>query len=305
MKNNKKIIVRIKGGLGNQLFCYAAARRLAIKNEADLVIDNMSGFSRDYKYKRKYKLDSFNITARIATPQERGEPFERLSRGIKKFLSRKKIFEEKTYIEQENSEFDSRIVDLKIKHKYITIDGLWQSELYFKDIEEIIRSDLQLSIKISSQAKKNLAWIEKNNAIAIHVRWFSSDEKNFSHLNVPLSYYLDAISYLQRKIDNPYFVIFSDNPIKAEKMLNLPTNNSLVINSNLQADSEIEDFFLMKNCHHFILANSTFSWWAAWLSSVQLNKIVVFPRINKYKNYNWSWDYHGQMPASWVPILLN
>lgn len=301
----KKIIVRIKGGLGNQLYCYAAARRLSLKNQAELVIDNISGFSRDLKYKRQYKLDLFCISARTATPCERGEPFERVRRGFRKLYSRNKDIDKKTYIEQKFQEFDQRILNLKINKNEITLDGLWQSELYFNDVKDVIREDLQLNINISENNKKILKWIEMNKAIAIHVRWFSEDKKNAAKYNVPLSYYLEAINYLKKKIDNPYFVIFSDNPIKAEKMLNLPTNNSLVINSNLQADSEIEDFFLMKNCHHFILANSTFSWWAAWLSSVQLNKIVVFPRINKSKNYNWSWDYHGQMPASWVPILLN
>lgn len=305
MEYKKKIIVRIKGGLGNQLYSYAAARRLALKNQAELVIDNESGFCRDYVYKRKYKLDSFNITARIATPLERGEPFERLSRGIKKFLSRKKNFEERTYIEQEYSEFDSRLVDLDIKYKSITLDGLWQSEFYFKDVEQVIRNDLQLKIEISSENKKNLKWIETNNAIAIHVRWFSIGEKESSQANVPLSYYLDAINYIKKNIANPYFAIFSDNPDKAAAILGLDKSNSLVINKNSQVDSDLEDFYLMTNCHHFILSNSTFSWWAAWLSTINSDKVILFPRIKSTENNYWSWDYKGQMPKSWVPVLVD
>lgn len=94
-----KVITRIKGGLGNQLFCYAAARRLALVNNADLVIDNKTGFTRDYLYGRRYMLDRFNILARKATPSERMEPFERYRRGLAKWVSRRQNFEERSYVE--------------------------------------------------------------------------------------------------------------------------------------------------------------------------------------------------------------
>ena len=79
-----KVIVRIKGGLGNQLYCYAAAKRLAIKNNAELIIDDVSGFKRDYLYQRRYMLDRFKIPHRKATSIERLNPFERVRRGLRK-----------------------------------------------------------------------------------------------------------------------------------------------------------------------------------------------------------------------------
>lgn len=82
-----KLIARIKGGLGNQLFCYAEARRLALVNNAELVIDDVTGFVRDRQYRRQYALARFHIPARKATPAERMEPFERYRRGLAKFVA--------------------------------------------------------------------------------------------------------------------------------------------------------------------------------------------------------------------------
>jgi hypothetical protein len=106
-----KLIVRIKGGLGNQLFCYAAARRLALVNDAELVIDDVTGFARDQQYRRRYMLDRFNILARKATPRERLEPFERYRRGVMRLLSRRKPFVERHYLEREGIEFDERLLE--------------------------------------------------------------------------------------------------------------------------------------------------------------------------------------------------
>jgi hypothetical protein len=138
-----KVITRIKGGLGNQLFCYAAARRLALVNNAELVIDDVTGFARDRGYRRRYILDPFSIPARKATPGERLEPFERYRRGVMKWLSRRKPFEERRYLEQEGRNFDERLLAFKVKGT-LYLDGLWQSEGYFKDVKQTIREDLQI-----------------------------------------------------------------------------------------------------------------------------------------------------------------
>src|SRR6266853_438179 len=101
MSTRDRVIARIKGGLGNQLFCYAAARRLALVNNAELVIDDVTGFVRDRQYRRRYALDHFHISVRKATPAERLEPLERYRRGLMKWLSRRKPLEERCYVEQE------------------------------------------------------------------------------------------------------------------------------------------------------------------------------------------------------------
>src|SRR5680860_1301943 len=119
------IVPRILGGLGNQPFSYAAARRLALVNNAELVIDNVSGFVRDHTYQRGYQLDHFSIPCRKATAFERLEPFSRARRYLKRRLSRRLPFEERGYIVQEGIEFDSRLLQVK-PHGSVYLEGYWQ-----------------------------------------------------------------------------------------------------------------------------------------------------------------------------------
>ncbi len=132
------VVCRIKGGLGNQLFCYAAARRLALVNNVSLVIDDISGFSRDHQYGRMYALDCFHIPARKALPAERFDPFRRYRQGLVRLLSYRMPFSERRYLAQTNRDFDERLLTLKVTRK-LYLDGYWQSEDYFKDVEQIIR----------------------------------------------------------------------------------------------------------------------------------------------------------------------
>ena len=120
---NKIIIARIKGGLGNQLFCYAAARRLALVNGAELVIDDVTGFSRDSLYRRSYMLDNFSIQCRKATPAERMEPFEKYRRYLARRYNKILSFERRRYIEQKGIDFDRRLLNLKITST-VCLDGL-------------------------------------------------------------------------------------------------------------------------------------------------------------------------------------
>ena len=106
----RKVVVRLKGGLGNQLFCYAAARRLAWKNEAELVLDAVTGFKYDYLYRRTYALGCFSIPARLATPAEQMEPLGRVRRLIARKLFERKPLEQRRYIQQVGVDFDPGIV---------------------------------------------------------------------------------------------------------------------------------------------------------------------------------------------------
>jgi len=295
-----KIISRIKGGLGNQLYCYSVAKRLAIANGAELVIDDVSGFERDHQFQRKYMLDYFNISSRKATKIERLEPFERVRRGIRKKIERLKIFENRNYIEQEFDDFDSRILELNI-YKDTYIDGLWQSEKYFKDIKQEIKNDLKME---APKDKKNLSIAKKIkscNSVAIHIRLFDQSTTN-SEANVKLNYYQIALDKMESTAEEPFYFIFSDNPKKAKNMINLPLDRTEFMTHNSSEESAIWDFWLMKQCSNFIIANSTFSWWAAWLSNNE-EKSVFFPRLKENKS-QWCWDYDGQMPLEWQAIEI-
>jgi len=292
-----KIITRIKGGLGNQLFCYAAARRLAFVNDCDFAIDDKAGFKRDKKYNRKYALDHFSIPIRKATPFERLEPFERYRRGLKKIISRHRSYNQRDYIEQEGDDFDSRLLTVKPRGT-LYLDGYWQSEQYFKDIEPIIRKDLSI---IPPDDETNVALacqIQNSLAVAVHVRFFDNPLNN-SITNASSEYYEKAILKINSFYPEAHFFIFSDQPVAARRLVLLPDNRVTLVSHNLGDDSAYADLWLMAQCQHFIIANSTFSWWGAWLAS-HAHKQIIAPGF--VRDGIMSWGFKGLLPESWIKI---
>lgn len=297
-KKTPKIIVRIKGGLGNQLFAYAAARRLALVNNAELIIDDVTGFSRDYQYKRQYALDRFCIPVRTATSNERLEPFDRYQRGLVKWISGKKPFLERSYLEQEGINFDRRLLDLKVS-RTLYLDGLWQSENYFKDIEQNIRDDLRITPPQDAENLQMADEIANCNAVALHVRWFEDSNSVGVH-NLSIEYYQKAIALIEQKVDSPHYFLFSDNPEAASKKIDLPEQNVTFVSHNLGDRNAYADLWLMSQCQHFITANSTFSWWAAWLGSDR-SKVITTPLCLATTEVT-AWNFDGLIPASWHTI---
>ena len=293
----KKIIVRIRGGLGNQLFCYAAARRLAIVNNVELVIDDVTGFVRDRIYGRHYMLDKFSLTARKATGIERLEPFERYRRGLAKWLARRQPFEKSRYIEQEGNDFDERLLDIKVTGT-IYLDGLWQSEDYFKDVEETIRKDLRLTPPSDEKNLRFAEEIQSKLAVAIHVRWFDKPTDVGPH-NVAADYYRRAVAIMEGRLSTPSYFVFSDNPEAVYTLLSLPISRTTFVSHNQGDENACADLWLMTHCNHFITANSTFSWWGAWLGE-EKEKIVVTPSVKIVGKT--SWGFKGLIPREWVPV---
>jgi hypothetical protein len=295
--SKKKIIARIYGGLGNQLFIYAAARRLALHNDLELIIDDVSGFKSD-KFNRKYELDKFNINCRKSNRCERLEPFSRIRRWIKRKVNGLIPFNFRTYIQQDGFKFEPKLLSIKPKFD-LTLDGYWQSEDYFKDYEHIIRSDLEIISPIDSHNLSLKDQILNSNSIALHIRFFNSPDQVDSY-NAPLNYYKRAIKKMDILIPNAHYFLFSDNPDLVLKSMDLPLNKITIINNNL--DRSYLDLWLMIHCKNFIIANSTFSWWAAWLSE-NSQKIVIAPDIvlNDPKGLTF-WNVPHQIPKSWILI---
>ena len=294
----KKVITRIKGGLGNQLFCYAAARHLALITNAELVIDHISGFSRDKTYRRQYALNRFNIHGRNATAWERLEPFERYRRGFSKLLSSKLPYEQRQYIEEDKLGYDETILKLRLNNEITYLDGLWQSELYFKEIESIIREDCRIKIPCDAVNQEMAKRIVSCNSIALHVRWF--DTSGTSSQNVGIDYYRKAIDLIRRKVNAPHFFVFSDNPNAAMKKLDLDKSEFTIVQHNKGEESAFADMWLMQQCRHFIVANSTFSWWGAWLGESASQSLVLAPSMDRYASS--SWDYSSLVPSRWELI---
>ena len=300
---SRKVVVRLKGGLGNQLFCYAAARRLAWANEAELVLDAVTGFKYDHLYRRSYALGCFRIPVRLATPAEQMEPLGRVRRLFARKLSERKPLAQRRYIQQVGVDFDPDIVALRLQDGTTYFDAFGQSEHYFADIRPQLLQDLMMS---GPQNRDNVTMarqIESSQSVALHVRWFDAGDGAYSS-NMSMVYYAAAIPRLLAKIPDAHFFIFSDQPEQTAILL-APLIQGLpytVVSQNAERGNADGDFWLMRRCQHFIIGNSTFAWWAAWLGEHSHDGThVIAPKCNMDpKGRVTAWGFPGLLPERWM-----
>lgn len=291
MSQSNSVIVRVKGGLGNQLFCYAVSRRLSMINNVELVIDDVTGFVRDRIYRRRYALDHFSIPCRKANAWERMEPFERGRRALSKWVSRRRPFEARTYIEQEGSEFDQRLLTLRPQGT-LYLDGLWQDERYFFDISDTLRSELRFNLSPNAENATLARRISACQAVALHVRWYDPAAAPGTGRNLTTVYYEQAMQRIKEQIESPHFFLFSDDIAATMKMLRFPSGQVTPVNINGDEVGAIFDLWLMSQCQHFIIANSTFSWWGAWLGRPN-GGIILTPSDTLPIYGTWVWGGRG------------
>jgi hypothetical protein len=295
---DSKIIARLFGGLGNQLFIYTAARRLALVNDIELVLDDVSGFTHDVVYHRQNQLDHFSIPCRKASALERLEPFGRLRRKVLRSWNQCKPFEERTYLIQESIDFDQSLLQFKPRGT-VYLDGYWQSENYFKDVEATIRQDLQIKQPTDSANLDMADQIRSSSAVSLHVRFF--DEPYAEGINnAPGDYYSRAIEKMERLFPDAHYFIFSDQPEAARARIPLPDARVTLVSHNKGNEHAYADLWLMTICQHFIIANSTFSWWGAWLGS-NPSKQVIAPGFEMREGKMW-WGFDGLIPDQWIKL---
>ena len=299
----RKLIVRLKGGLGNQLFCYAAARRLALVNDAELVLDEVSGFRYDHSYRRDYSLGIFQIPARFATPAERMEPLGRLRRLIARKVSETKPLAHRAYIMQRGVDYDPDILTLRLQKGMTYFDPFGQSEQYFIDIVQLLMQDLAMSIPAENFNLEMGEQIAASPSVALHVRWFDLDGRT-STSNISLTYYTEAISQLIAKIGRAHIYIFSDQPDLTSAFLGQSIQGlpHTIISFNARRGNAAADFWLMRQCRHFIIGNSTFAWWAAWLGEHSQEGVQVFAPgqcIDPLSSVT-AWGFPGLLPKRWT-----
>ena len=280
------VITKIQGGLGNQMFQYAIGRHLAYLNKTELRLD-LSFYNQIPKNntQRKYLLGNFNITGKPLNLSEEkkvkiknlhNRPFlTKIIRKILKNIEEKKPIYKRKYIREPHFHFCPDV--LKARNKTIYLYGHWQSEKYFKNIENIIRKEFTLKNGLSNEAKNILEKIQKTNSVSIHIRRgdYVENKKNCTLYGVcSLTYYYKTIKIIQNKTGNPHFFVFSDDIRWVQKNLKTASSLTLVRGVNIR---DFEEIILMSKCKHNIIANSTFSWWGAWLNN-NPNKIVIAPK---------------------------
>jgi len=259
------IILRLLGGLGNQLFIYAIGRALEIGYNIDVQYDIYSGFKND-QYKRKFELGKFN------TKLKKTSIYDSLYFPIRKRskLITKMLYPSSIYFKETENFSENHVINANVKYKMVFLQGYFQKLEYFENMRKHLIKEITPLEEISMVANIYLDAIIKNNSIAVHVR-----RKEINH-TVSDNFYVENIEKLQNQIRDPKFYIFSDDINWCKENFKIYSNLTFIENTA----NEIEDFWLMKNCSHFIIPNSTFSWWAAWLGDYQSK--VVIKLDNKY-----------------------
>lgn len=267
------IVARLCGGLGNQLFQYAAGRRLAHARGTELVLD-LGWYARtpSLDTPRVYELGHYPIQARPAVPGE--ALWCRLHEG--RLLRRLPFLPRRwRHCREKSFAFDPLILDLP-DNTYL--DGYWQSYRYFADIAGLIRAELTPMVPFGPQDEKVAASIAKGDAVSVHVRrgdYVTHQAAAVNHGLCSLDYYKLALERILFHVERPHFFIFSDDAAWARKNLLLPGPATFVDHNG--PATAFQDLRLMSLCNYQITANSSFSWWGAWLNP-QPNKVVVMPK---------------------------
>ena len=300
----KKIIAKISEGLGNQLFMYANSYSLSKTYNFDYYIDISSGYYQS-KHIQKFVLDRFQISAHKASNKY---TFENFYKNLYKkiliffdiFYKNKKFFFE---IKQTNKFTHYSPLNLTNAHEFFFLDGNFESEKYFSDYREDLLKEFVIKNSEQFLDNKYLDIIKTSNVVSICVRQnrfserienkFSSISFNKSYLFVEktIDYINKAVKYFDKKVNNPKYLIWSNNFDNLEKYFD-SKKFTFVINDN---DKILTDFYLLTQCKYFIVGPSTFHWWGAWLSNFD-DKICVRPKDLSPSNNKNFW------PEKWISI---
>lgn len=268
------IIVQLLGGLGNQLFQYAAARRLAAEKGVPLKLDK-SRFA-DYQ-RRTYKLHHFQVQADFATPAEVDRFIgPGLVRKGQRWLDRRlrPYYQQRVYQQPESYTYDPRFLDV-LPEVYLI--GHFHNLAYFTPITAEIRQAFTFADAPDAANVALAAAIHAANAVSIHIRrgdYVTNPDARARHGLLPLAYYHTAAAAIADQITDPHFFVFSDDP--AWVAANLTLDYPVTYVDHNDANHDYADLCLLSLCQHHIIANSSFSWWGAWLCD-HPGKIVYAP----------------------------
>jgi hypothetical protein len=274
------MIIVFSGGLGNQMFQYAFY--LAKKKAApDVYINTYSiwrekihnGFELDGLF--GIKADNSSIAVCIVRKLlifKRKKYYKTISNTLLwlvKTFTKVIVIEEKGY-----SRINSEYLAAASHQGSVLYFGYWQSPLYFDSFRDEIRRRFTFDKqKLSAPSKQLLSVIRSLESVSIHIRRGDFLAKDIDNAVCTKDYYREAVSLINSKVSNPYYVLFSDDPEWVKE--NIPLLNAVYVDWNRGVNSW-EDLYLMSQCRHQIIANSTFSWWGAWLNSHE-GKTVIAP----------------------------
>jgi len=271
------IIIKLKGGLGNQMFQYALGRRLSLESNDPLKLDLSWFFDKEV---RRVELENFNVPADLKLPDNwyHLPPFSRNQKIRMIFSKMDKMLPERFrfyFKEASNGLFDTRVLDLK-GSKYL--EGYWHSEKYFEPIKGQIRADFTLKKPFELQDQKLVEEMSSNpHSVSVHIRRgdYVSDYRIIgAHYICTPDYYTETMQLMKKKLgDGVVFYIFSDDPDWCRTEMQYPSDFRIISDGQRPINHEL---VMMSHCNNAIMSNSSFSWWGAWLIE-DPDKSVVYP----------------------------
>ena len=283
------IVVKLTGGLGNQMFQYAAGRALANRHQTQFLLD-IRGFEKQSL--REFALDRLSIHANVASENDmRQWPdwFRKPAAWLQKIGISTKRYKQPSF------EFDPR---WNVLTDNTLLEGYFQSERYFLEIKSILKQELFPKSKLENTNYAIEQAMYVSESVMIHIRrgdYVSNAKTLKTHGLCSLSYYEKAIEHIKSKIKNPKFFVFSDDPDWTRTHLGLGDQATYIVGN---ADAPEIDLCLMTRCKHFIVANSSFSWWGAWLGGDEQSiRIAPRPLFDKA-----TFDEIDLIPNAWITL---
>lgn len=294
------IIVNVRGGLGNQMFQYAFAYGVSkkINQPFELDISDFDTYWHPYKpntYWNLYQLDAFKMEARLTSHKTKPKKRNLVNRTVKILKIIKRKFLTKNYYQEPHYHFDKNVFTVKNNTYFM---GYWQSEDYFKEYREELLKEFALKAPLQEKSQQYKKDILSNNAVSLHIRrgdYLTGVGSNFYNI-YDLGYYQKAVKHITQHIPEVCFYIFSDDLAWVKDNLAFIKNKIFI-----ESDKNIPDYeemYLMSLCKHNIIANSSFSWWGAWLNQNN-EKIVIAPQ--KWCNDSLH-DTINLIPNDWIKL---
>lgn len=294
-----KMVVKVNGGLGNQLFQYAMGRALALRTGAELLLDLRFFALSGAHTPRAFELDLFRAHYEAAdeTTLARFDPPKPASRFLRMWKRAFPASDAPSRFAERGFPYDPAVLQLK---GAAYIDGYWQSERYFTDHERTIREDLTFRPALSAMSEALLQQIhDEPNAASLHVRrgdYVNHPQASAFHGLCEPAYYAAAMQLLYESTPPSRYFVFSDDIAWARE--NLAFGAPVTFVDHNSGNDSWQDMRLMMACRHHVIANSSFSWWGAWLNPFEQKRVVAPKR--------WfldpSIDTRDLIPASWTRL---
>lgn len=291
------IITKLIGGLGNQMFQYAAGKALALRHNTLVKVDHsfLKKPAQGVDTQRFFELDIFEEPILICSHNETDKYLKRLNNKFLRELQRRLPFLFKSLRAVESG--SNYHIEFEQYPENTYLDGFWQSELYFIKYENEIRKLFKFKKDIIN---RNIDFVSKinmaKNSLSIHVRrgdYVKNPEANKFHGLCSLDYYSEAVEFIANKVTDLSLFVFSDDISWCRDNFKFDLPIEFVETNNPHSD-----LYLMTQCKHNIIANSSFSWWGAWLNNYP-DKIIVAPK-QWFANKNI--DTKDVIPKKWIML---